>query len=107
MDKLDNKLTNIEVALGGTESMPENTEDKLGWHLDYIEELAEAGGDVELKTINGQDLHGEGNIEIKTYQAFNSSWPTTETTKAFCEAIDAYPCPYTYKEVDKPEEENA
>ena len=42
-DKLETKLRKIEDALGGTEPTPD-TEDKLGWHLDYIEELAQEGG---------------------------------------------------------------
>ena len=87
MADLESKLKKIESALGGDKDTPE-VYDKLGWHLDYIEELVQEGGDVELKTINGQDLHGEGDIEIKTYQPFGASWPTTSTTKAFCDAID-------------------
>ena len=87
MADLESKLKKIESALGGDKDTPE-VYDKLGWHLDYIEELVQEGGDIELKTINGQDLHGEGDIEIKTYQPFGASWPTTSTTKAFCDAID-------------------
>ena len=42
-DKLETKLRKIEDALGGTKPTP-NIEDKLGWHLDYIEDLIEEGG---------------------------------------------------------------
>lgn len=48
----------------------------------------ESGGDIELKTINGQDIKGEGNIAITTNQPFNPEWPTTDTTAAFCEAVN-------------------
>jgi hypothetical protein len=42
MDELKNKLISIENKLGGTEQAPE-VEDKLGWHLDYIESLIDSG----------------------------------------------------------------
>ena len=91
MDALGYRLTKIENALGGDTPIP-NVEDKLGWHLEYIEELIQEGGSgSQLKTINGQDLHGEGNIAITTYQAFDSSWPTDNnyTAKQFCDVLDA------------------
>lgn len=54
---------------------------------------ASAGGDIKLKTINGNNLKGEGNININTYQAFPTAWEdytgTNKTTKQFCDVIDA------------------
>ena len=49
-----------------------------------------SGGDIELKTINGQSIKGSGNIAITTYQAFPAAWPTDNktTTKLFCQVID-------------------
>ena len=44
MDKLGKKLVSIENKLGGSEPVPSNVQDKLGWHLDYIESLIEGGG---------------------------------------------------------------
>ncbi len=47
MDKLAKELRDIEKALGGDETLPDSyykAEDKLGWHLDYIEDLIEEGG---------------------------------------------------------------
>lgn len=43
MDKLKQKLVNIEKALGGKHIIPQ-TDDLLGWHLDYIESLIKEGG---------------------------------------------------------------
>ena len=69
-DKLDKKLTNIEEKLGGTETVPAYVQDRLGWHLDYIESLiGGGGGDVQLKTLNNEELKGEGNIEIPVVTA--------------------------------------
>lgn len=69
-DKLEEKLTNIEEKLGGTEEVPADSQDKLGWHLDYIESLiGGSGGDVQLKTLNNEELKGEGNIEIPVVTA--------------------------------------
>lgn len=42
MDKLEHKLNSIQNKLGGTKPTP-NVFDKLGWHLDYIEELIQSG----------------------------------------------------------------
>lgn len=54
---------------------------------------ASAGGDIKLKTINGNNLKGEGNININTYQAFPTAWEdyteSNKTTKQFCDVIDA------------------
>jgi len=91
-DRLDDHLKNIASALGG--SGTPTTEDKLDWYLNNITSLIEGGGGsaIQLKTINGQDLQGEGNIEITTYQAFPADWAsyTTSTTKTidFCKHID-------------------
>ena len=92
-DKLDDHLKKISSTLGGQGESA--TGDKLDWYLNNITTLLENGGGgstVELKTINDQDLHGEGNIEITTYQAFPADWSnyTTSTTKTidFCKHID-------------------
>lgn len=54
---------------------------------------ASAGGDIKLKTVNGNNLKGTGNIAITTYQAFPEDWAdyteSTKTTKQFCDVIDA------------------
>lgn len=51
------------------------------------------GGDIQLKTVNGNSLKGTGNIAITTYQAFPEDWLTytesNKTTKQFCDVIDA------------------
>ena len=60
MDKLNEKLISIERALGGEPVIPQ-TDDVLGWHLDYIESLIEEGGGgggegikvVDFGTIDG------------------------------------------------------
>ncbi len=44
MDKLGRKLVSIENKLGGSEPVPANVQDPLGWHLNYIESLIEQGG---------------------------------------------------------------
>lgn len=106
---LEESLVNIEEALGGEEK-PELRD--LGEHLEYIEELIEEGGgggegkvndvqvngvsvldhkvaDIELKTVDGQSITGEGNVEIKSYKTFDQSWRTDGTTKQFCDDINA------------------
>lgn len=44
MDKLGKKLVSIENKLGGSEPVPSSVQDKLGWHLEYIESLIGGGG---------------------------------------------------------------
>ena len=111
-DRLEQHLVNIEKDLGGDGKLPPNYNqvDKLDWHLDKIESLLSGGvggnvddvkvngesvledkvANINLKTINGEDVNGTGNIAITTYQAFPSAWPTdsSHTTKQFCDAID-------------------
>ena len=71
MDKLAKELRDIEKALGGDETLPDSyykSDDKLGWHLDYIEDLIEEGGGSKtFKTIDGESIEGEGNIITTTY----------------------------------------
>ena len=103
---LEEALVNIEAGLGGERKPLKD----LGEHLEYIEGLIGGGGgssggkvddvlingesvledkiaDIKLKTINGSQITGEGNVAITTYQPFSQSWPTTESTTAFCQAI--------------------
>jgi len=44
---------------------------------------------TNIKTINGSNVLGSGNLEIASYLNFPSSWPTTSatTTKAFCDVV--------------------
>ena len=44
-----------------------------------------------IKSINGNSLLGSGNLAIRTYQAFPSSWSsaTSDTTDNFCAVVDA------------------
>ena len=93
-DRLAEILENVETTLGSTDKMPADTKDALEWHLNKLSALLAdiaAGGDIELKTINGQELKGEGNIAITTYQPFNPDWPTgtNKTAKQFCDAVNA------------------
>ena len=43
---------------------------------------------TNIKTVNGNNLLGNGNIAIKTYQPFNSSWTINSTTAQLCSDID-------------------
>ena len=83
MDELTEKLVSIENKLGGSQEAPE-TDDKLGWHLSYIESLIGGGssdavedvklnGDsvvedkvasINLKTVNSESIIGSGDITI-------------------------------------------
>ena len=69
-------------------------------HVDYPVTDVEVNGtsvvtntvaSINLKTINGNDVVGSGNIVIETYQPFNASWPTSNsyTTAQFCAAVNA------------------
>ena len=42
-----------------------------------------------IKTVNGETLLGSGDVAIKSYHTFNSSWTTDSTTAAFCDSIVA------------------
>ena len=42
-----------------------------------------------IKTINNESIVGSGNINISASKPFSNSWPTTGTTKAFCDAVNA------------------
>lgn len=44
---------------------------------------------TNIKTINGNSVLGSGNLELSTYLTYPAAWPTTGTTKAFCDAIAA------------------
>lgn len=61
--------------------------------ISFAKASAASGGDIQLKTINGNSLKGTGNIAITTYQAFPASWAdytaSNKTTKQFCDVIDA------------------
>lgn len=42
-----------------------------------------------VKTINGNTIVGSGDLELSTFLEYPNTWPTTGTTKAFCDAIAA------------------
>lgn len=44
---------------------------------------------TNIKSINGESVLGSGDMRIATNQAFPQTWPTTGTTKAFCDAVNA------------------
>ena len=44
---------------------------------------------TNIKTINNNAVLGSGNLELSTYLTYPAGWPTTGTTKAFCDAIAA------------------
>ena len=44
---------------------------------------------VNIKSINGNSVLGSGNLAIRTYQAFNSGWPTNTTFAAFLSAVNS------------------
>ena len=47
-------------------------------------------GDIDLKTINGESVIGSGDIKVTTFQPFKSSWPTSSsyTISQFCAAVN-------------------
>ena len=71
MDLLEKKLVTIENKLGGAEEPTPDVIDKLGWHLDKIEDLIEGGSggtsdynDLENKpSIAGNTLEGDLSLE--------------------------------------------
>ena len=67
-DKLDKKLTNIEEKLGGTETVPAYVQDRLGWHLDYIESLIGGGGGGSGKVFT--NVTASDWIQDSTYSDF-------------------------------------
>lgn len=67
-DKLEVKLTNIEEKLGGTEEVPTDSQDKLGWHLDYIESLIGGGGGGSGKVFT--DVTASDWVQDSTYSDF-------------------------------------
>ena len=80
---------NIEITASGvwgniTGDINDQTD--LQGELNNKQDVLVSG--VNIKTVNGSDILGSGNVSITTYQAFKSSWPTTGTTKAFCDEIN-------------------
>ena len=67
-DKLDKKLTKIEEKLGGTESVPAYVQDRLGWHLDYIESLIGGSGGASGKVFT--DVTASDWVQDSTYSDF-------------------------------------
>ena len=54
-----------------------------------VSQLTNDSGYIDsIKTINNNSLVGSGNLELSTYLPFGS-WPTTGTTKLFCDTIAA------------------
>ena len=52
-----------------------------------VSQLTNDSGYIDsIKTINNNSLVGSGNVELSTYLPFGN-WPTTGTTKLFCDAI--------------------
>ena len=44
---------------------------------------------TNIKKINGNSVLGSGNLNINTYQPFNSNWKTDGTTLEFCANVNA------------------
>lgn len=44
---------------------------------------------TNIKTIDGNNILGSGNLELSTYLTYPAGWTTTGTTKAFCDDIAA------------------
>lgn len=44
---------------------------------------------TNIKTIDGNTILGSGNLDLPAYSPFPQNWPTTGTTKAFCDAVAA------------------
>lgn len=44
---------------------------------------------TNIKSINGNSILGSGNLDLSTVLPYPAGWPTTGTTKAFCDAIAA------------------
>lgn len=42
---------------------------------------------TNIKTINGQDILGSGDLELSTYLPYPAGWTTTGTTFSFCDDI--------------------
>ena len=72
MDKLGKKLVSIEDKLGGSQPMPANVQDPLGWHLNYIETLLENGGGGSGVSSNFVDLTSFGKFNILEKVEWNS-----------------------------------
>lgn len=60
---------------------------KAGGGGDKYQEKLVSGQNI--KTVNGQDILGAGNLAITTYQSFNTNWTTSDTIDAFCANVDA------------------
>lgn len=53
-----------------------------------VSQLTNDAGYIDsIKTINNNSLVGSGNLELSTYLPFAAGWPTTGTTKLFCDSI--------------------
>ena len=82
-----------DAAAGGTAVQPED----LGTAAyaattDFATAAQGALADTAIqsvKTINGNTITGSGNLVITTFTTYPVGWPTTGTTKAFCDAIAA------------------
>ena len=74
----------------------ENLQYNVDKTKDYIQTQLETKQDtlvnqVNIKSVNGNSLLGNGNLDIRTYQAFPSSWSsaTRDITDNFCATVDA------------------
>lgn len=66
-----------------------NTWIEIGPDMSQYQPLLVSGSNI--KSINGASILGSGDMRIATSQEFPQSWPTTGTTKAFCNAVNADP----------------
>jgi len=61
------------------------------WLMKKVKQLEQAGGSglisgVNIKTINGESIVGQGNLAIKSYHTFGNNWDTS-TMKKLCNSI--------------------
>ena len=59
----------------------------IGPDLSQYQPLLVSGQNI--KSINGESILGSGDMRIVTNQEFPQGWPTTGTTKAFCDTVNA------------------
>ena len=83
--ELDGSVSKAEVTIESDNDVSAETSSDPG----EMQEKLVSGENI--KTINNEDILGSGNLSIEGggFKSFSSSWPTTDTTAAFCAAINA------------------
>lgn len=96
-DSMFGTVKSVSADIGLVVSGDATVNPTIGVHSDYklptnVEWAAKQDllvNQENIKSINGNNILGPGNLNIRTYQIFPVGWVTDSTTKVFCDSVNA------------------